>query len=230
MLWIIAARKRLRLDKNATIAGQPIKRVRELLRRMGSAHWSDREIADFFHIDDVKAHALIDEMAVRGFLQESEQRPGNSSRFYECGPQGSRLASARLLKAITRQKADVIIATLLQRVEMVNARPELLERVCEVRVFGSYLEERDDFGDIDVAVRTERKEGSGKNWVRESLQRAEMSGRTFSSYLDRLFYGHTEVMRLLKARSRYLSLHTMDDLEAIGALSRILFKHGSGPR
>ena len=230
MLWITAARKRLRLDKNATIAGQPIKRVRELLRRMGSAHWSHREIADFFHIDDVKAHALIDEMAVRGFLQESEQRPGNSSRFYECGPQGSRLASARLLKPITRQKADVIIARLLQRVEMVNARPELLERVCEVRVFGSYLEERDDFGDIDVAVRTERKEGSGKDWVRESLRRAEMSGRTFSSYLDQLFYGHTEVMRLLKARSRYLSLHTMDDLEAIGALSRILFKHGSGPR
>jgi hypothetical protein len=57
-----------------------------------------------------------------------------------------------------------------------------------------------------------------------------MSGRTFSSYLDRLFYGHTEVMRLLKARSRYLSLHTMDDLEAIGAVSRILFKYGSGPR
>ena len=221
----------MRLDKNATIAGQPIKRVRELLRRMmGSAHWSDREIADFFHIDDVKAHALIDEMAVRGFLQDSEQRPGNSSRFYECGPQGSRLASARLLKPITRQKADVIIATLLQRVERVNARPELLERVCEVRVFGSYLEERDDFGDIDVAVGTVRKEGSGKDWVRESLRRADMSGRTFSSYLDRLVYGHTEVMRLLKARSRYLSLHTMDDLEAIGALSRILFKHGSGPR
>jgi predicted nucleotidyltransferase len=221
----------LRLDKNATIAGQPIKRVRELLRRMmGSAHWSDREIADFFHIDDVKAHALIDEMAVRGFLQDSEQRPGDSRRFYECGPQGSRLASARLLKPITRQKADVIIARLLQRVERVNARPELLERVCEVRVFGSYLEERDDFGDIDVAVRTERKEGSGKNWVRESLRRADMSGRTFSSYLDRLFYGHTEVMRLLKARSRYLSLHTMDDLEAIGAVSRILFKYGSGPR
>jgi hypothetical protein len=87
----------LRLDKNATIAGQPIKRVRELLRRMGSAHWSHREIADFFHIDDLKAHALIDELAVRGFLQESERCPGNSNRFYECGPQGSRL-SARLLK------------------------------------------------------------------------------------------------------------------------------------
>src|SRR5580704_4597984 len=208
MLWIIAARKRLRLDKNATIAGQPIKRVRELLRRMGSAHWSHREIADFFHIDDLKAHALIDEMAVRGFLQESERRPGNSSRFYECGPQGSRLASARLLKPITRQKADVIIARLLERVEMVNARPELLERVCEARVFGSYLEERDDFGDIDVAVSTERKEESGKDWVRESLRRPKFPRPSFTSTLVRLLYANPKFWRLRRGATNFLSRKT----------------------
>ena len=35
---------------------------------MGTAHWSDREIADFFHIDAVQARRLIDEIAARGFL------------------------------------------------------------------------------------------------------------------------------------------------------------------
>jgi predicted nucleotidyltransferase len=219
----------LRLDTNATIAGQPIKRIRELLRRMGHAHWSHLQIADFFHIDAVQSHALIDEMAARGFLAESERRPGHSNRFYECGPGGPRLASARLLKAIPRVKADAIIAAFLQRVGEVNARPELLERVCEVRVFGSYLEERDDLGDVDIAVSTERKEKSGKDWVRESLRRADESGRTFGSYIDRLFYAHTEVMLLLKAGNRYLSLHTMDDLEEIGAPSKVLFKDRPGP-
>jgi predicted nucleotidyltransferase len=218
----------LRLHTNATIAGQSIKRIRELLRRMGNAHWSHLQIADLFHIDAVQAHALIDEMAARGFLEESVRRPGDSGRFYECGPQGPRLASARLLKAITRAKADAIIAAFLQRVERVNEQPELLERVCEVRVFGSYLEERDDLGDVDIAVRTERKEKSGKDWVGESLQRADESGRTFSNFIDRVLYGHTEVMRLLKAGSRYLSLHTMDDLEKIGAASKVLFKDSSG--
>jgi predicted nucleotidyltransferase len=220
----------LRLDKNATIGGQPIKRIRGLLWRMGNGHWSHRQIADFFHVDSVTAHALIDEMVIRGFLQVTEQRARNSRRFYECGPQGPRLSSARLLKPITRQKADAIIAAFLERVESVNARPELLERVCEVRVFGSYLDGRNDLGDVDIAVRTERKVRTGKDWVRESLRRAAESGRTFSSYLDRLSYGHTEVMRLLKVRSRYLSLHTMDDLEAIGAASKILFKDNPGPR
>jgi hypothetical protein len=135
---------------------------------MGNAHWSHLDIADFFHIDSMQAHALIDEMAARGFLAESAGRPGDSSQFYECGPQGLRLASARLLKAITRAKADAVIAAFLQRVERVNERPELLERVCEVRVFGSYLEERDDLGDVDIAVRTRRKQKPGKDWVREN--------------------------------------------------------------
>jgi hypothetical protein len=95
---------------------------------------------------------------------------------------------------------------------------------------GSYLDEgRDDLGDVDVALRTDRKKMSGEDWRRESLRRADASGRTFKSYIDRLSYGHIEVMRLLKARNRYLALHPMDDLESIGAPSRVLFKCGDSP-
>ena len=218
----------MRLDPDATVAGQPIKNVRELLRRIDNGHWSRREIADFFHIDTAQAEALIAELAERGFLQVSELRPGESERLYECGPQGPRVASARLLKPISRAKADALVAAFLERVKMVNAWSELLERVCEVHVFGSYLEERADFGDIDLAVRTERK--GDRDWVHESLRRADESGRTFANYLDRVAYGHTEVMRLLKMRNRYLSLHTMADLEEIGAPSKVLFKNSSGSR
>ena len=125
----------MRLDKNASIGGQPVKRIRDLLRRMETAHWSDQAIADFFRLDAAQANALAGDLVSRGFLQVSE-RPDHR-RFYELGPQGPRLASARLLKPITRAKAESIVAAFLQRVEAINARPELLERVCEVRVFGS---------------------------------------------------------------------------------------------
>jgi hypothetical protein len=112
-------------------------------------------------------------------------------------------------------------------VEEINERQELLERVCEVRVFGSYLEAREYLGDVDIALRIERKGSSGKEWRRESLRRADESGHKFSSYIDRLSYGHTEFMRLLQAGSQYLSLHTMNDLEGLGAPSRVLFKDSS---
>jgi hypothetical protein len=66
----------LRLDKNTSIAGQPIKRVRELLRRIGDAHWSHRQIADFFQFNAVQARAFIDEMSRRGLLDECERNAG----------------------------------------------------------------------------------------------------------------------------------------------------------
>jgi predicted nucleotidyltransferase len=216
----------LRLDRNATIAGQPIRRVRDLLRRIAGAHWNNLEIAECLGIQIVEVNFVIGEMVERGLLEECDPWPGEATPLYTCGPKGGppRLASARLLRPITRAKADSIIAALLQRVESVNARADLLERVREVRVFGSYLEERDDLGDVDVAVKTERKVLPGKKWVDESLRRADVSGRAFSSFLERITYGHTEIMRLLKAHNPYLSLHPMDDLENIGAPSRVIFE------
>jgi hypothetical protein len=84
----------LRVDANAAIAGQPIKRIRELLRRMGNAHWSYLQIAEFFQIDPTPAIALIGEMVARGFLDDCERRPGEViSKRLALGP--SRLAITR---------------------------------------------------------------------------------------------------------------------------------------
>jgi hypothetical protein len=169
----------LRLDKSASIAGQPVKRIRDLLRRMEAVHWSDRAIADFFHLDETQANALATELVACGLLEESKRRPNDHRRFYELGPQGPRFASTRLLRPITRAKAESIVAAFLQHVEKINERQELLERVCEVRVFGSYLEAREYLGDVDIALRIERKGSSGKEWRRESLRRADQSGHKF---------------------------------------------------
>jgi hypothetical protein len=49
------------------------------------------------------------------------------------------------------------------------------------------------------------------------------SGRAGGSFLDRICYGEFEVMRLLKSRVAGLSLHTLEDLNSIGAASSSLF-------
>ena len=132
LFYVIPARKRLRLDANATIAGQPIKRIRELLRRIGDARLSDQEIADFFHIDNDQAVALIDEMSRRGFVQASARR-SDGARFYECGPQGARLASARFLKPITRARAEAIM------VPAAGEKRERAARIAGTRVRGARI-------------------------------------------------------------------------------------------
>jgi hypothetical protein len=43
-----------------------------------------------------------------------------------------------------------------------------------------------------------------------------------------LFYAEFEVLKQLKARSLHLSIHTPDDLEQIGADSRVIFQKHAG--
>jgi predicted nucleotidyltransferase len=45
----------------------------------------------------------------------------------------------------------------LRRAEIGNARDDLLHWVTEVRVFGSYLTDSDDLGDLDLAINLERR-------------------------------------------------------------------------
>ena len=78
----------LRIDANAAIAGQPIKRIRELLRRMGNAHWSHLQIAEFFQIDPTQAIALIGEMWRADVLMIASGDPVKSPDSTTADPRG----------------------------------------------------------------------------------------------------------------------------------------------
>src|SRR5437773_6502052 len=61
-------------------------------------------------------------------------------------------SNAKFVRRITRPEAETLVAELLERVKLVNERDELTHRVTEVRVFGSYLGDKPDLGDIDLAI------------------------------------------------------------------------------
>src|SRR6476620_9628125 len=102
------------------------------------------------------------------------------------------MRSARLVPCLNRAKADKLLAHFLRCVDEVNAHPDLLHWVTEVRVFGSYLTNSDDLAEIDLAIKKERRPASG------SFRDA---------YPERL------VARLLKGGSRYISLHGVAELD-----------------
>jgi len=100
--------------------------------------------------------------------------------------------AARFVPRINRAKAEKLLADFLQSVEEVNAHPDLPHWVTEVRVFGSYLNDSDNLGEIDLAIKKERRPASG----------------SFSdAYPGRL------VALLLKGGSRYISLHDVAELD-----------------
>lgn len=152
--WVKPA---LRVDRSEIIAGQPIKRVRDFLRRLDNRTWDAQEIAEYFGL--ARADSLIRELVNRKLLERAKGIRGKRGKFYQQGEYATRLTNARFLKSITRERADALIAGLLQRIQAVNEDKEFLYKVAEARVFGSYIDSaRADLGDVDVAIRLERRQ------------------------------------------------------------------------
>src|ERR1700704_1962485 len=68
--------------------------------------------------------------------------------------QGAALAIAKAGPPIKRKTADRIVAEFLHCVEQVNASQIYAYRIARQVVFGGYLTDRPDLGDIDLAVLT----------------------------------------------------------------------------
>jgi predicted nucleotidyltransferase len=122
------------------------------------------------------------------------------------------MRAARLVPRINRAEAEKLLAEFLRSVEEVNAHPDLLHWVTEVRVFGSYLTNSDDLGDIDIAIKKEKRPVSGA-FSNACVAMAEQSSKAFVTDHDMAFYLERLVARLLKGGSRYISLHGVTELD-----------------
>jgi hypothetical protein len=80
--------------------------------------------------------------------------------------------------------------------------------VDRLALFGSLLnEDATDFGDVDIQVTCVVRPSDVENPM---LRYAQASGRSFSSFFDELMWARTELRRILKRRSPYISLHDED--------------------
>jgi len=123
---------------------------------------------------------------------------------------GNALANATAASAVARADADRLLHEFLTRVSIVNGDPSSLYRVAKVVVFGSYLKSQQWMGDIDLAIRLDRRQEYAACWPEALLARAETAakhGRHFRSFLERLAWAETELKRYLRGGVRSLSLH-----------------------
>jgi hypothetical protein len=137
------------------------------------------------------ARALVEQLLKDGMIEVNGQFFDSQQVAYQITTKGNAMLAARIAR-LKRAKAEKLLADFLQCVEEVNAHPDLLHWVTEVRVFGSYLTNSDDLDEIGLEIKKERRPASG----------------CFSdTYPERL------VALLLKGGSRYISLHGVAELD-----------------
>lgn len=206
----------MKVDPHQTIAGQPIRKIRDFLRVVGSFEFTREKVIERIGAD------VTGWLLAEGFIEPTLRGQNESEQFFRRTQLGSRLALAHLNRRIGRTKAAEIVAGFLERVEAVNADPELLMSVTEVYAFGSYTTDAPDLGDIDLAVGLEYRLLPGQDWIELNIRRAQTSRRRLRM-LEQLVYGEIEVVARLRNRNPYLALHCLKSFRGQGGVGQRIF-------
>lgn len=206
----------MKIDKCSTICDISIKAIRNFfIRYRTPENFSLSTIQQYFKITDSSAKYLCNEMIRQGFIKKDK------SDKYIVTKKGNALAQVKFVKRLNKEKADMLFRKFIDRVEEVNADSTFLYRVKQLFLFGSYLDcSSNDFGDIDIAFVLERKIKDHEDFMdaqQKLISDACENGKIFSSIVEKVCYAETLVIKYLKNRNPYISLHRLSDVIELGA-------------
>jgi len=163
----------MRADDFDIPAGQPFRKVRDFLRAEREI-FTPKSVVQHFGAD------ITNELQAKGLIEPYVSPSGEtiSPDWFQVSSLGLRLANVRLIPRIPRAKAEKIVADMLARARAINDTPELLFLISKITVFGSFITDAKEVGDIDLLVEIKAKIGEpGKDRLgrRRSLRRGGCS-------------------------------------------------------
>jgi hypothetical protein len=208
----------LRLKSDDLIAGVPARQLRDLL----SFYHTGLRVEGVAHrlkIEQGRAAEIIQALVDEEFLE-----PADSMGWHGQTAKGAAVQNARFIKPMPRARAEALLTETIERCRAANDNEDFVFYVAKLHVFGSHLSDSPDLGDLDLVVEVEQRPGVN-SIVEASKARFQASGRTARSYPEELMYGRREVMRFVKGRSPYLSLHDRNELTEGGATAaKVVFE------
>jgi len=214
----------MRITTNQDIAGYPALKVRNFIRRYRSVSFLNQAAEASLDLSADAAADFLRNLVDVGLIEEVE-KSRDGGLIFQVTNYGLALANASAAKPIYRKTAERVLEELLERVHIVNATSKYLYRVESVVLFGSMLSDVERLGDVDVAIDLQpkvREEGSFQEWCMARRCVAEAEGRSFRTIFDWATWPRREILLLLKARSRSLSLHELQQLTRMVNVSYVV--------
>jgi predicted nucleotidyltransferase len=203
--------KQMHIATSQRIAGYPVLRVREFVRRHRFSGILAEAAEEVLALSPEAADNFLSKLMDLGLIAEWHKRDGN--QLFQLTSTGQALANASAAKPIHRKTAERILSQLQERVHIVNAASQYPYRVNDVVLFGSMLSDVDRLGDLDVAVNLEpkvRESAAFGAWSMARRHAAQAEGRSFSSCFEWAYWPMKEIHN---AHSRSLSLHELAEIK-----------------
>lgn len=156
----------MKVDWNQTAAGATLKQVRRLMMALHGKHpehftanqfatmvrtWPDDQERPDGYDNDVFATNLLHAMAASDLLAiayDARMRPLHGRFVFS--DTGISLTKS-MPQRYTRAEADIAVQGMLAAVQTISHDPTLMYDVSRLAIYGSYLDEGDDLGDVDVS-------------------------------------------------------------------------------
>jgi hypothetical protein len=145
----------MRIKATDRIAGRPALSVRGFFRD-NDGGFMLTDVRTFFGVGAATAGRIVKAFVEGGYAEPSA--PVGGLKYWKTTVKGRQLAHATAAKPISRATAEEKLSGFLERVKIVRDAPYYLYRVTRVVVFGSYLSDSKDPGDIDLAIGIVHKE------------------------------------------------------------------------
>lgn len=199
--------------------------------RWFSSSKPDHILCDIAQDDGRSTFEIASALTQEGWLELDHVSVGGES-WWKATISGNALAQASFRRPITRATADKHVREVVDRARAFNADPAHLAQIVEVVVFGSYLDPTSaDLGDVDFGVTVHLKippETSKDDRARVILDYATASGRTFSTFFDRLYWPQQQAIQALTNRSSVISI-TIEDVRALTDRWKVLYQLDEQP-
>jgi predicted nucleotidyltransferase len=206
----------MHVDRGSLICGYPALEIRRVLRAARSRDMSDDVLVELLRVTRREAVELRDGLVAEGYWRRSATfRPAYET--YTNTVAGNQVASASALRPISRATAARLVTGLVNRMIELETRSEFAFRLVEAIVFGSYAKGAEVVSDIDVGYRLEGKGDTPEASYQMRRERSRIVGqyREFRNPVEDLMWPVYEVLRFLKHRSGYISLHDLNEEEEI---------------
>ena len=223
----------MKVDWNQTVTGIPLPQIRDILRHVGRYPFDETDISqrmragrhDFPSEEERdrqgrKALDILRALAASGLI-----KPDSSQGRYRLNANGRALCAAAMLPRMTRKAADKAVAKLRKKVLEINSDPIYMHHITELCLFGSYIEEGDDLGDIDVGY------ALGCRWDSDNKSDFDTRERDFEeafppprSLDDHKFWAEIAVLRHLRVNRR-INLTPMSSVANLGCPRQVIHPH-----
>lgn len=222
----------MQIDPKATINGYPLLSIRDLLRRHGDRLTAQNVrvfLSKHLPMSTTQAQELIARLE-----QEKRIEPrgdSKSSSYWSCTDAGRQLAHARASKPIKRATAERLLQGLLARAQEINDDNGFLYRITRIAVFGSYLTETEELGDIDFAIQLNRRIADPalfRKLCEQRIHEAQENGWQARNMVEEVSSRELEIYKVLRGRKQAISIHPYSELENLHCAFHVVLESDWG--